>query len=64
MYKYLSIINFIESQIEFGVLQEGEKLLSIRELANQFTCNKSTVIKALQELEKKHLIYSVPKSGY
>lgn len=64
MYKYLAIINFIESQIESGALQEGAKLPSIRELANQFICNKSTIIKALQEVEKKHIIYSVSKSGY
>lgn len=64
MYKYLAVINYIESQIESGALREGGKLPSIRILANQFECNKSTIIKALQELEKSHFIYSVPKSGY
>jgi len=64
MYKYLTIINLIESQIQTGNLQEGEKILSIRALADIFECSKSTVIKALQELEKRHMVYSIPKSGY
>lgn len=64
MYKYLAVIHYIQSQIEAAALQEGAKLPSIRTLATQFECNKSTIIKALQELEKKHFIYSVPKSGY
>lgn len=64
MYKYLTIINLIESQIQTGNLQEGEKILSIRALADIFECSKSTVINALQELEKRHMVYSIPKSGY
>lgn len=45
-------------------LVAGSKLPSVRQLSEQFSCSKNTVIKAYEELEKIHLIYSVPKSGY
>jgi DNA-binding transcriptional MocR family regulator len=32
-------------------------------VVNEFNCNKSTIIRAYDELQKEHLIYSVPKSG-
>ena len=64
MYKYLSLINDLETKIQTNQYKEGEKLPSIRTLAEHFKINKSTVIRALQELEKKNLVYSVPQSGY
>lgn len=33
-------------------------------MAERFSCSKNTIIRAYNELEKEHLIYSVPKSGY
>ncbi|WP_025844462.1 PLP-dependent aminotransferase family protein [Brevibacillus agri] len=44
--------------------QDGDKLPSIRELSARYQCSKSTVISALNELEKRHLIYSVDRSGF
>ncbi|HDR4724547.1 PLP-dependent aminotransferase family protein [Bacillus cereus group sp. Sample62] len=64
MYKYLHIFNDIENMIQRGVIKEGKKLPSIRSLVTQYECNKATVIRALHELEKRHIIYSVPQSGY
>ncbi|MGH0594420.1 PLP-dependent aminotransferase family protein [Bacillus pretiosus] len=64
MYKYLQIFNDIENMIQRGVIKEGKKLPSIRLLVTQYECNKATVIRALHELEKRHIIYSVPQSGY
>ncbi|MCR8631719.1 PLP-dependent aminotransferase family protein [Paenibacillus radicis (ex Xue et al. 2023)] len=64
MHKYLQILNGLESLIHSRPYKEGERLPSIRALAEQYSCNKSTIIRALSELEKQHLIYSVPKSGY
>ncbi|HDR6311598.1 TPA: PLP-dependent aminotransferase family protein [Bacillus cereus] len=64
MYKYLHIFNDIENMIQHGVIKEGKKLPSIRSLVTQYECNKATVIRALHELEKRHIIYSVPQSGY
>lgn len=62
--KYAEIMNSIQRKVEEGLLKPGDKLPSIRLLAKEFACSKNTVIRAYQELEKKHLIYSVPKSGY
>ena len=64
MYKYLDVLNKIEYMIENGEFKQGEKILSIRKFADLFNCNKWTIIRALEELEKKHIIYSVPQSGY
>lgn len=50
--------------IQNGAINEGQKLPSIRSLVTQYECNKATVIRALYELEKRHIIYSVPQSGY
>ncbi|MGE1126125.1 PLP-dependent aminotransferase family protein [Bacillus wiedmannii] len=64
MYKYLHVLNDIENMIQHGEVKEGKKLPSIRSLVTQYECNKATVIRALHELEKRHIIYSVPQSGY
>ncbi|MCY9665886.1 PLP-dependent aminotransferase family protein [Paenibacillus alginolyticus] len=64
MHKYSHIFNDIERQIENGHIRSGQKLPSIRELSITYSCNKSTVIRAYTELEKRHLIYSIPQSGY
>lgn len=62
--KYEEIIDYIEELRENNHLKQGQRLPSIRALANQFSCNKSTVIRAYQELEGNHKIYSIPKGGY
>lgn len=64
MHKYSLIFNDIERKIEDGHIRSGQKLPSIRELSIIYSCNKSTVIRAYTELEKRHLIYSIPQSGY
>lgn len=64
MYKYLHVLNDLENMIQHGEIKEGKKLPSIRLLVAQYECNKATVIRALHELEKRHIIYSVPQSGY
>ncbi len=64
MHKYLQLQNELETLIEGNTYQDGDKLPSIRELATQYQCSNSTVIQALNELEKRHLIYSVDRSGF
>ena len=64
MHKYSLIFNDIEQRIEDGQIRSGQKLPSIRELSITYSCNKSTVIRAYTELENRHLIYSIPQSGY
>ncbi|BDH62796.1 GntR family transcriptional regulator [Lysinibacillus sp. PLM2] len=62
--KYLKIKEYIKLQMSDGTLIAGSKLPSVRRLSEHFSCSKSTIIQAYMELEKEHLIYSVPKSGY
>ncbi|MED4729937.1 PLP-dependent aminotransferase family protein [Aneurinibacillus migulanus] len=64
MYKYLSILNDLENIIQSGRYKEGERLPSIRALAEQYGCSKSTIIRTFDELEKKHIVYSSPQSGH
>ncbi|WP_456287417.1 PLP-dependent aminotransferase family protein [Paenibacillus sp. AK002] len=61
---YAEVMKSIEQQIDNGGLKPGKRLPSIRALAKQFDCSVNTIIKAYSELEKKHKIYSVSKSGY
>ncbi|MBD8038422.1 PLP-dependent aminotransferase family protein [Solibacillus sp. A46] len=62
--KYMGILEWVKLQIEEGKLKTGDKLPSIRLLAELFHCSKNTVVKALLELEKQHIVYAKPKSGY
>lgn len=62
--KYNQIINYLQTEIDNRHLHSGSKVPSIREMASLFKCNKATAIKAYSELEAKHILYSVPKSGY
>lgn len=62
--KYENIIDYIESLIEKKKLSQGQRLPSIRYLANEFGFSKSTIIRAYNELEANHKIYSIPKGGY
>src|SRR5690349_21349689 len=62
--KYTQIQLSIRGQLASSVIKPGDKLPSIREMAEQLGCSKNTVIRAYDDLEKEHLIYSVPKSGY
>lgn len=60
----MAIIEDIKNQMANGLLTTGNKLPSVRQLAEQFSCSKNTVIRAYNELEKEHFIFSIPKSGY
>ena len=46
-----------------GVLQEGERLPSVRELAAQLAINPNTIQRAYRELEAEGYICSVPGKG-
>ncbi|MDU0205589.1 MULTISPECIES: PLP-dependent aminotransferase family protein [Paenibacillus] len=61
---YEEIVDQMMKHIEDGTLKPGNRLPSIRVLTQEFACSKNTVMKAYGELEKRHIIYSVPQSGY
>lgn len=60
---YEQIKSQIEKFIESGILKPGDKLPSVRNLADDLGINPNTVMKAYQELEKNGYIYTVPKKG-
>lgn len=50
MLKYEWIYSQLLTQIQAGTLQSGAKLPSIRQLSQQFSCSKSTILTALKNL--------------
>ncbi|CUH95563.1 hypothetical protein P22_1634 [Propionispora sp. 2/2-37] len=61
---YKRIAFAIENQIIQKNYQGGRKLPSIRELCEKYHCSKTTAVKAYDTLKNKHMVYSVPQSGY
>lgn len=62
--KYQCIIDQISQDIKSGKLSKGQKIPSVRQLAEYYRCSKDTAQKALMELKYQKYIYAVPKSGY
>ena len=60
---YTQIIDGFRDQIQAGILQAGEKLPSVRELALQLTINPNTIQRAYRELEANGWIVTVPGKG-
>ena len=64
MFKYQEVSLQIRRQIEEGIYKKGDRLPSIRDMIQQYECNKDTILKALHLLKEESLIYPVEKSGY
>ena len=60
---YLQIIERVQMDIITGRFQPGDKLPSVRDLAQEAAVNPNTMQKALSELERSGLIYSQRTSG-
>ena len=60
---YSQIIDSYREQILTGVLREGDRLPSVRELAMELTINPNTIQRAYRELEGSGWIASVPGKG-
>ena len=60
---YLQIIERVQMDIITGRYQPGDKLPSVRDLAQEAAGNPNTMQKALSELERGGLIYSQRTSG-
>ena len=61
---YLQIIERVQMDIITGRYQPGDKLPSVRDLAQEAAVNPNTMQKALSELERSGLIYSQRTSGH
>lgn len=60
---YLQIKDALSGQILSGVLREGDRLPSVRELAAEMAINPNTIQRAYRELEAEGYIASVPGKG-
>lgn len=61
---YLQIRDRISRLIKSGALQTGERLPSIRSLANKLQVNKLTILEAYSVLEADGIIFARQGSGY
>ena len=60
---YVQIVDGIRSQIQTHILQSGDQLPSVRELAGQLAINPNTIQRAYRELEMGGWIATVPGKG-
>ena len=60
---YAQIIDTYRSQIAAGILRNGDKLPSVRDLASQLAINPNTIQRAYRELEMAGWIATVPGKG-
>lgn len=60
---YTQIIDGFKEQISTGVLQPGDKLHSVRELAAQLAINPNTIQRSYRTLEVDGWIATVPGKG-
>ncbi len=60
---YIQLVELIERKILSGEYPAGEKIKSVRELAQEAQVNPNTMQRALQELETKGLIITQRTSG-
>ena len=60
---YIQICDGIREQILAGILNEGDRLSSVRELATELTINPNTIQRSYGILEQEGCIISVPGKG-
>ena len=60
---YTQIIDGFREQIATGVLQPGDKLPSVRELASVLAINPNTIQRSYRQLEAEGWILTVPGKG-
>lgn len=60
---YEQIVNSIEKLIAIGIMNEDEKLPSVRSLGVELSTNPNTIQKAYTTLESRGVIYSVKGIG-
>jgi GntR family transcriptional regulator len=60
---YLQIIEQIKRSVALGVLQAGEQLPTVKQLALDLTINPNTVAKAYRDLEREQVIETAAGRG-
>lgn len=60
---YVQLVEMLQFKIISGELSIGEKLSSVRDLAEEAGVNPNTMQRALAELERQELVYAQRMSG-
>jgi GntR family transcriptional regulator len=60
---YVQIVEGVRHAVEVGALRTGERLPTVRALAEELTVAPNTVVKAYNELQRDGLIESRPGAG-
>ncbi|MBC8570742.1 GntR family transcriptional regulator [Zongyangia hominis] len=60
---YLQLIESVKRKIVSGELSPGQRLPSVRDLAQTYEVNPNTAQRALAELEREGLVYSERTAG-
>lgn len=60
---FVQIFEQVQSEIVSGRLKQGQKLPSVRQLAEEYKVNPNTIQKALSLLEDKELIFTDRTNG-
>ena len=60
---YAQIMEGLKEQVSAGILQPGERLPSVRELAVSLAINPNTIQRAYRQLEMEGWIVTVPGKG-
>ena len=60
---YQQVVDGVKSAVAKRLLQPGDRLPAVRDLATELTVNHNTVQKAYQELEREHVIEVVRGKG-
>lgn len=60
---YEQIVEQTEKFILTGILKEGDKIPSVRNLSVSLSVNPNTIQKAVSELDRRGLVTSVPGKG-
>ena len=64
MKKFEQVITRINTLIDNGTLNEGDKLPSVRSMATQMNMGVMTILDAYRRMEARGMIESLPRSGY
>ncbi len=60
---YEQIVEQIERQVLTGILKEGDRISSVRELSAELSINPNTIQKAYLELDRRGITFSSPGLG-
>ncbi len=60
---FMQIVQQVRQALRLGLLEPGDRLPTVREVAGSIAINPNTVLKAYRELEHEHLCEGRPGQG-